>query len=152
MLSLAKEWMQPAFYFVAVVATIGSAWTYYRNSRRERAKWLFDLFQHFYEGDEHKQIRKLIESGETQFAIKEDDDELLQRLDNYLNFFEFLDFLNSENILTKDDVSKLFDYPLRRIDQDPAIRKYALRKEYGYEGIKHLFDILSYPEVDESQG
>jgi len=82
MLSIVKEWAQPAFYLVAVLATIGSAWTYYRNSRRERARWLFDLFQHFYEGDEHKQIRKLIEAGATQFAVKENDDELLHRLDN----------------------------------------------------------------------
>jgi hypothetical protein len=150
MLCLVKEWMQPAFYLVAILATIGSVLTYYWNSRRERARWLFDLFQHFYEGDEHKQIRKLIEAGETQFAVKEDDEELLHHLDNYLNFFEFLDFLNSEKILTKNDVSKLFDYPLRQIHQDPAIRKYALKKEYGYEGIKHFFDILSYPEGDES--
>jgi hypothetical protein len=150
MLLHVKEWMQPIFYLVAVLATIGSALTYYRNSRRERARWLFDLFQHFYEGDEHKQIRKLIESGKTQFAAKEEDEELLHQLDNYLNFFEFVDFLNSENILNKDDVFKLFDYPLRQIAQDAAIRKYALKKDYGYEGIKHLFAILSYPKEDES--
>ncbi len=150
MLCLAKEWVQPVFYLVAIAATIGSVITFYQNSKRERARWLFDLFQHFYEGEEHKMIRALIESGKTEFAAKEADEELLQKLDNYLNFFVFLHFLYKRRILKKEEILRLFDYPLRQIAQNPAIRRYALKPEYGYEEIKDLLEILSYPEGDES--
>jgi hypothetical protein len=151
MLTLAREWIQPALYFVAILGTLGSVWTYVRNSKRERARWIFDLFQHFYEGDEHQKIRTKIESGQTHFAGKEDDEDLLHRLDNYLNFFEFLDFLYERRILAKDDILRLFEYPLGQIQQDRDLRKYTLKEKHGYEGIKHLFDVLGYPEEDDSQ-
>jgi hypothetical protein len=152
MLTLCREWSQPVFYFVAILGTLGSVWTYLRNSKRERARWIFDLFQHFYEGGEHQKIRTKIESGQTDFADNEDDEELLHKLDNYLNFFEFLDFLHEKRILTKDDILRLFEYPLRQIHKDRHLRKYALKEKHGYEGVKHLFDVLGYPEEDDSQG
>ena len=123
-----------------------SARTYWRNSAQERAKWLFELYQRFYDSDSHTEIRRMIEAGGTRFAEEEKDERLLQRLDDYLNFFEFISFLLKSGRLKKKEAMAMFDYPLRKIARDNSICRYLSRPEYGYEGLNKLLKDLGYPK------
>ncbi len=70
----------------AVVA-LWSLRQYFRNSKRERIRWLFDLYHRFYEDAALKQMRMRIDWGDTSFATGEENRQLLQELDDYLTFF-----------------------------------------------------------------
>lgn len=43
-----NEWGQLVTYIIAILAAGFSVCQYYRNSKRERTRWLFDLYQRFY--------------------------------------------------------------------------------------------------------
>jgi len=144
-LAFLKDGIQVVFYLTAIIAAFYSARTYYRNSAQERAQWLFDLYQRFYESERHKRVRLLIESGKTEFAEKEEDAELLQELDDYLNFFEFISFLLAQKRLQRNEVMAMFDYPFRKMVGDNSIMRYLAHPEYGYEGLNELLKNLSYP-------
>lgn len=151
MVGFTKDWVDISFRIIAIIGAAASVYTYARNSKRERAKWLFDLFQKFYMGEEHKEIRELIESEKTAFASRQTDPELLHKLDNFLNFFEFLYYLHERGILAKTDVDQLFGYPLARIFENAHIREYVDTPEYGYEGVRHLFKVLGYSNSHAAQ-
>ena len=136
-----------AEFLLAVVGILAAAvagWTYWKNSKRERTRWLFELYQRFYEREELKPMRARIESGETGFAKEEKDSALLEQLDDYLNFFEFIAYLHERNELKKEEVAAMFDYPLRKIARDEAVSQYLSQPEYGYEGVRELLKDLGY--------
>jgi hypothetical protein len=140
-----RDIVQIAFYLTAIAAAAYSARTYYRNSAQERAQWLFEMYQRFYDAPGYRDIRMRIERGQTQFAQEEKDEELLQRLDDYLNFFEFISFLVKEKRLHRQEAMAMFDYPLRQLARDNSISRYLTRPEYGYEGLNELLKNLRYP-------
>jgi len=137
--------IQAIFYASGTFAALASARAYWRNSAQERAKWLFELYQRFYDSDSHGDIRRRIETGNTRFAHEEQDEQLLQKLDDYLNFFEFISFLLRSRRLKKKEAMAMFDYPLRKMANDKPIRRYLSRPEYGYEGLNELLKDLGYP-------
>lgn len=139
-----KECLEIAAYAVAILAAIGSFFQYRRNSARERTRWLFELYQRFYEHSDLKKMRVKIDWGETAFVKKGEDKELLKQLDDYLNFFEFLAFLYKTREVKKKEIEAMFDYPLRTMAKDKDVRDYIANPEYGYEGIRELFRLMRY--------
>ncbi len=69
---------------------------------------------------------------------------MLQELDDYLNFFEFIAYLVKRNELKREEVLAMFDYPLRRVAEDKAVSKYIFRPEYGFEELRDLLKKLGY--------
>jgi len=96
-------------------------------------------------------MQRLLESGETRFAETEEEEEedLLLKLDDYLNFFEFITFLVIQARLKQHEALAMFDYPLRLIASDNAVMRYPTRPEYGYEGLPEFVKKLSYPGAME---
>lgn len=133
-----KEWLAIGTYLAAIVAAMASWFQYHRNSRRERTRWLFDLYQRFYENPGLKNMRVRIDWGDTAFVSEEKDQQLMQELDDYLNFFEFIAYLLKRGELRRDEVLAMFDYPLHRIAADNSVSQHVGRPEYGYEGLRDL--------------
>jgi hypothetical protein len=136
-----KDWLEVAAYVVAILAAGGSWWQYRRNSARERTRWLFELYQRFYGSPGLQDMFSRIDWAETSF-IEQEKPKLLQKLDEYLNFFEFVAILHKRKELKKDEIVDMFDYPLRKIAQDQPIIKYLRRN--GYEQLDALLKDLRY--------
>jgi hypothetical protein len=52
-----KDWVQTCSYLVGAIVALWSLRQYFRNSARERIRWLFDLYHRFYEDASLKQMR-----------------------------------------------------------------------------------------------
>jgi len=65
-------YFQAASYLAAAISAFRATITYARNSRQERARWLFELYEKFYESASHVRMQRLLESGETRFAETEE--------------------------------------------------------------------------------
>lgn len=137
-----KDCLEIVTYFVGIAVAGGSLWTYRRNSARERTRWLFELYQRFYEQAALRDMRVRIDWGDTAFVQEEKDASLLGDLDNFLNFFEFLAYLRKQRELQLREIQAMFAYPLSTISKDKAILAY-LRK-YGYEELDALLKELRY--------
>jgi hypothetical protein len=137
-----KTYLETLAYAVAILAAGGSAWQYRRNSARERTRWLFDLYQRFYDRSEFKALRVRLDSGDTRFIETGDDPQLLADLDDFLNFFEFTAFLARSGELRKREIRAMFDYTLRMLANDRSALAYI--RKYGYEELDSLLKDLGY--------
>ncbi len=113
----------------------------------EKAKWLSDLYQSFYETGSYKKIRRKIDFGDVEDILKligkdaephvqfsEADRELFDEFTDYLNLFEFVSYLSTLNQLDAEDIKALFAYYLQRlveVDTDGRIRRYLADNGYG---------------------
>jgi hypothetical protein len=132
-----------------------------RNYRRqvnlEQMRWLQQLYDSFYNSDRYKEVRQLIDFDELAQTM-----ELLRRGDSnphqlslperarvdqftdYLNFFEWLAFLQEEKQLTFGQLDTMFGYYLTRlleIDKSRQLRTYI--QEKGYEQLHRLLERYS---------
>lgn len=135
-----------------------TAWVTYKNyvyhTQLERLKWLQQLFESFYSSDRYKAVRQQIDFDDMKELLS-----LLQRSDSdpaglrreeriqvdlltdYLNFFEWIAFLEGKEQLTFDDVDAMFNYYLKRllqIDGDQQLRRYI--RDNGFERLHRLLN------------
>jgi hypothetical protein len=136
------QWLQGATYVIAILAALGSLWQYRRNSKRERTRWLFELYQRFYDQNNLKAMRVRIDGGDTKFITEGRDNFLLADLDDFLNFFELIAYLQKRDDLLRKEVLVMFEYPLRMIAQDQAVFGYV--SQYGYDELRGLLKELEY--------
>ena len=129
-----NQWLQGATYVIAILAALGSLWQYRRNSKRERTRWIFELYQRFYEQKNLKAMRVRIDRGDTAFISGDSDIYLLDELDEFLNFFELIAYLQRRGDLRQDEVLVMFEYPLRTIAGDKAVLGYL--SQYGYDELR----------------
>jgi hypothetical protein len=135
--------MQILFYVVAIYAAIAGVRVYKANSRLERAKWLTALYEKFYERPDLKAMRDRLD-GESQDSkviqdlVKGEEPELT----DYLNFFEYIAVLESEDIkqLSLQNVKDLFEYYLRNLASHRTVREYI--EQSGYERLQALLKRL----------
>jgi hypothetical protein len=59
-------------------------------------------------------------------------------LTDYLNFFEFVAYLEGSRQLSKKDVEALVDYYLRLLSKHKNVRRYVLDDRNGYGYLKRL--------------
>ncbi|MFQ5664615.1 MAG: hypothetical protein ACE5HL_12385 [Terriglobia bacterium] len=119
-----------------------------RQTELEKARWLSQLFERFYEKDTYKEIRQKIDFGriaDILALIRKDGEEnpefsseeknLFDLFTDYMNFFEFVAYLKEQlKQLTAKDIEAMFQYYLERIaqvDKSSEIRKYLEREGFG---------------------
>lgn len=126
--------------------------SYRRQVNLEQMRWLQQLYDSFYNSDRYKSVRQVIDFDELEQTL-----ELLRRGDadphqlslperaqvdqftDYLNFFEWLAFLEREKQLTFEQLDTMFGYYLIRllqVDKNHQLRKYI--QEKGYEQLHRL--------------
>ena len=134
------------FYMIAgAISAVGTvlaagfaAFVYHRNSTFERAKWASSLYEKFYEGTNLKQVRDkldcLMDSDHVnEIVIREE-----ANFTDYLNFFEFIAFLNASKQLKNSEIEVLFGYYLDCLNRHDRIKQYIANPENGYEGLAQL--------------
>ncbi len=125
---------------LAKFAPIGTAFgvvvaglTYWWNVRQKRSELMLKLYEKFYEGTLHKDMRRRID-----YRTLENDlaaDPLLEeKLVDYLNFFEFMASMWSLGQLKAVEIEKLFAYYLDLIASSEYLSGY-LRKN-GFEDME----------------
>ncbi|HKP70732.1 MAG TPA: hypothetical protein VJV05_15700 [Pyrinomonadaceae bacterium] len=128
---------------VAMIAAVGTFLTaltalvvYVRNSKLERAKWALALYEKFFEKKELKHIRDTLDDD----ADNGDVTNLVLRcpadFTDYLNFFEFVSFLETKGQLRRNEIKALFDYYLRCLNRHPRVTNFV--RENGYENLERL--------------
>lgn len=122
---------------VGVVVTVA---TYRRNSKLQRAEWIYRLYTQFYEGDRFKPIRRVIdyEKKEELAQLEADlatdvDSDLHESFVDYLNFFEFICIQIKDGTVRRREVYDMFEYYLGRMNDYPFVVGYA--EEFGYENL-----------------
>lgn len=116
---------------------------YYKNSKLEKAKWLNSLFEKFFFHEKYAEIRQLLdysgkeEIDELKSVIKaHSQEELEEKLVDYLNFFEFISSLKKMNQLSIEEIRMMFEYYIRRLGDYDFMMEYL--DDEGFNGLKEL--------------
>jgi hypothetical protein len=142
-----KDRVEILYMTAATISAVGTAlaagfaaFVYRRNSALERAKWASSLYEKFYEATTFKQMRDRLDclndlDSVNEIVIREE-----AVFTDYLNFFEFIAFLNTSKQLTNSEIEALFGYYLDCLNRHDRVKQYILNPQNGYEG---LADLLS---------
>ena len=127
--------IRPILEVLAIVATPIAAFlalhTYRRHARLEKAKWMKELYEKFYERAELKSVRDSLDGDDEQKISEMVNAEATQFTD-YLNFFEFLAYLSESNQIGKNEIVGMFDYYLRNLRQHPTVLNYISNPAKGF--------------------
>ena len=123
-------------YLVAAYAAFRAVSVYGENARRERARWADSLFSRFFVAPDYKKVRDLLDRDS-------DDREVVELVNgdnadwtDYLNFFEFVFYLQASKQLSKEDVDALFGYYVGCLKKHPAVVAYVRDKAKSFEYLR----------------
>ena len=126
-------------------ATLGGGfwalWNYHKSAKLERAKWMKELYEKFYEHDELKKIRDKLDGGNP----KEISDLVVQECScftDYMNFFEFLAYLHESGQISLEEIRGMFDYYLRTLKENKHVADYIADPKKGFEKLQRLLEML----------
>lgn len=124
---------------VGAVAACVALFTYRRNARLERARWISNLYAKFYEEESTlKDIRDQLDSAVPDAIV----DGLVKSepsaFTDYLNFFELMAYLEKSKQLEREDIEALFGYYLDCLSKHRTVVKYIQDKGKGYESLRDL--------------
>lgn len=151
--------MDIKFYTEAILPTVTILFTaaggfatifvFFRNSQLKRSEWLFSLFEKFFYESKYAEIRRIIDYSNPDELKKLLDDisssenhDLEEKLVDYLNFFEFIANLWLLKQVPIIEISMMFDYYIRRLDDHDFIKKYIDKN--GFEGVAKLVQKVKY--------
>jgi hypothetical protein len=127
------------------VATLGGGfwalWNYHKSAKLERAKWMKELYEKFYEGIELKKIRDLLDEGNPAVIsnwVREEPGSFT----DYLNFFEFIGYLHESGQISLEEVRGMFDYYLRSLKENKLVADYIADPNKGFEKLQKLLEMV----------
>lgn len=146
------DW-KDAFTIIGVVLTaIGVIWAVYvyrRNSNLERVKWISNLYEKFYEKDDLKIVREILDCQCTENKKSKEEKKVSSIVENetkeftdYLNFFELIAFLKKNKQVTIEQVDDLFGYYLNCLERHESVRIYLENIDKGYELLSEMLKEL----------
>jgi hypothetical protein len=137
-LSSTREAIQILSSIAGIVAAFWALWVYGNNSRRERARWAESLYTRFYEKAELKTVRDQLDCAAGDATVARLVTEETPALTDYLNFFEFVAYLQSSKQLSETDVQALFGYYLDCLRRHKDVVGYIRNKEKGFEYLSKI--------------
>jgi hypothetical protein len=137
-LSSTREAIQILSSIAGIVAAFWALWVYGNNSRRERARWAESLYTRFYEKPELKTVRDQLDIAAGDATVARLVAEETPALTDYLNFFEFVAYLQSSKQLSGTDVQALFGYYLDCLRRHKDVVGYIRNKEKGFEYLSKI--------------
>ncbi|PYX62524.1 MAG: hypothetical protein DMG74_20475 [Acidobacteria bacterium] len=133
--------VQMGSYIAGVFAAFWAVMVYQSNSRRERARWAESLYSRFFEREDLKHVRDLLDCNSGDPQVSELVTTETSSWTDYLNFFEFMAYLQTSKQLSGRDVQALFGYYLECLKRHREVVAYIRNKEKGYEYLrKSLLD------------
>lgn len=164
-LGVSADWIAAFGNLMMAAGTVTAAfWAVYsfrQSKRAEAARWVKELFGEFFFNSNFDEVRDLIEFGyEHQlkpvllamllgralpdFSLEER--RLLKELDNFLNYLEYVLYLESMGHIETDDREAIFNYWTGVLaDADHALVRLYCR-QYGYERVAELVNRPDQPE------
>jgi hypothetical protein len=134
------EWKQ-IVEVIGGLAALGTGfwavWTYHQSAKLERSRWMKELYEKFYEHDELKKTRDLLDGGDSDEISRFVHDEPPAFTD-YLNFFEFLGYLYESGQIKLEEIRGMFDYYLKNLREHPAVLNYINAPAKGFEKLRAL--------------
>lgn len=116
--------------------------TYRQRVKLERAKWIKELYEKFYERSDLKAVRDLVDSREEDVTKRAELDKLIgeerPEFTDYLNFFEFLGYLEESRQVRQTDIFGIFGYYLASLKQNEKVNGYVEDGENGFEMLRRL--------------
>jgi len=126
---------------VTLAGGFWAIWTYRQSLMLQRAKWVEDLYDKFYEHSELKEVRNLLDSDDDQqirsMVVKES-----PAFTDYLNFFEFLGYLWESKQIKAAEIRGLFDYYHRNLRRNEAVAAYIADPTKGFEKLQKLLKMV----------
>ncbi|MHB8526534.1 MAG: hypothetical protein ACYDD2_10320 [Candidatus Acidiferrales bacterium] len=133
------DWLTPIGTLVAAFGTLGTAvWavrTYGQSVNLARARWMKDLYEKFYEQPQLKLVRDRLDSDDEQDIAKLVRDEDPSFTD-YLNFFEFLAYLEESRQVKRTDLLGIFGYYLENLKSCSPVIAYIKDPTKGFEKLR----------------
>jgi hypothetical protein len=133
-----RTFIQSGSSVAGIIAVFWALWVYHNNSRRERARWTESLYARFYERTELKAVREMLDcksgSAEVSSLVAEEP----AALTDYLNFFEFMAYLEKSRQLSKADMKALFDYYLKCLSRHKELSAYIQDPQDGFENLRRI--------------
>ena len=120
------------------VAAMGALLVYRTNSRRERARWAESLYARFFERPELKATRDKLDCAAGDPGVGQMVTEESAALTDYLNFFEFVAYLQSSKQLQESDVEALFGYYLDCLRKHREVVAYVRDQQKGFEYLSRM--------------
>jgi len=133
--------IRPYLEVIAIVATLVMAFiallTYDRSVKLDKTKWMKELYEKFYEQPQLKCVREQLDSGDGQ-KISELVKEESAPFTDYLNFFEFLAYLEKSKQVSRADTLGLFRYYLQNLQANREVMVYVQNPSNGFEGLREM--------------
>jgi gamma-glutamylcyclotransferase (GGCT)/AIG2-like uncharacterized protein YtfP len=162
---VSAEWVHAFGNLMMAAGTVTAAfWAVYsfrQSKRAEAARWVKELFAEFFFNPAFDEVRDLIEFGYDEqlrpvlhamllgralprFTLEER--RLLKELDNFLNYLEYVLYLESMGHIDTADREAIFNYwtGVLADDDHAAVRLYC--RQYGYERVAALITPKGQPE------
>lgn len=127
------------------VAVFAAVWAYRQERNRHRASVLLDAFSKFYDDDNKRVIRAHLEAfGEPVLRavarkaidaprrLTIEESELCSKLDDYLNFFQFIGWLYESGDIDGDSVRAMFRYFLDNLRDERNVWLLDYMQHFGY--------------------
>jgi hypothetical protein len=137
-----KDLIDLLFKIISAIGVIIAVITYWRNVSVKKAEWLWNLYQKFFENEQHKTIRRYLVYKPERFEklfdsnITEDDEVLIEKVDDFLNFFEFIASLKKLRQINEKEIDMMFDYYLTAIGENVHLKGYI--ETEGFENLTLL--------------
>lgn len=117
---------------------VSAVFVYRSNSRRERARWVESLYARFFEKNELKQVRDVLDCNSDDDKVSLLVSEEGSAWTDYLNFFELVAYLQESNQVAAKDVNALFEYYLGCLKRHRATIEYVRDEKKGFKYLRRL--------------
>jgi len=125
-------------YLGPTVAAFWALFVYRNNARRERARWAESLYSRFYVEPDLKKVRDLLDCGPDDPKVAQLVKDEKRDFTDYLNFFEFVQYLRASNQLSDEDVKAIFGYYLDCLKKHHVIVAYVKDRGKSFEYLRKL--------------
>jgi hypothetical protein len=139
-LEICKDIAAIASYVVGALTLVVGVLTYRGNSKRERAKLAYQLYEKFYEADRYKDVRDTLDCDADDPVVTELVAQQRPSFTDYLNFFEFITLLAETKQLLRSDVQTLFQYYLGCLRRHTKVMNYVNDDTKGFEQLKKFLN------------
>ncbi len=143
-----KDGFDIFFRFVTAFAAIVAFITYRRSVRIKRIEWLHSFSEKFYKENTYKEIRAILDYPEVndeqykilrgaaekvvrhESTLTRDEINQIEKLVDYLNFFEFMGSLVELKEIKTNEVNTMFGYYLRVIKRTPWLHDFLNHESF----------------------
>ena len=125
-------------YMAGAAAAVSAVFVYRNNSRRERARWVEDLYSRFFEKGELKQVRDVLDCNSDDEKVNALVTEEGSAWTDYLNFFELVAYLHESKQVAREDVKALFEYYIGCLKKHKDVVAYIRNESKGFKHLRRM--------------